>query len=96
MAETLTYICPSCGAAVLVGSSCTGCKPKKLRRSWEQDDTSDGLSLQDEDFDYDEFIAREFGSKPHKQLGVKWYWWLLGVGLIVLITLGSLMGIGPW
>ncbi len=42
----------------------------------------------DEDFDYEEFVAREFGGKPHRQLGVKWYWWLLGVALLCLMALG--------
>jgi hypothetical protein len=49
----------------------------------------DGLDLPDEDFDYDEFVAREFGHVPHKQLGVKWYWWWIGVVLLVVMTMFS-------
>jgi len=48
----------------------------------------DGLDLPDDDFDYDEFVAREFGHLPHKKTGVKWYWWLLGVVILMLMALG--------
>jgi hypothetical protein len=49
----------------------------------------DGLDLPEEDFDYDEFVAREFGHVPHKQLGVKWYWWWIGVVLLVVMAMFS-------
>jgi hypothetical protein len=87
MPEILSYICPFCGHEVRVGETCLGCakhaksaaKPKK---SWQQDASADGLDLPDDDFDYDEFVAREFGETPHRKLGLKWYWWLLGVGVL--------------
>lgn len=94
MQEPLTYLCPFCDHDVRVGESCPGCAGKKKRaprpakKSWRQDKTYDGLDLPDDDFDYKEFVAREFGGKPHRQLGVKWYWWLLGVVLLCLMTLG--------
>lgn len=94
MAEALTYICPFCDREVRVGKPCPGCakksagKPKPAKKSWASEPTEDGLGLPDDDFDYDEFVAREFGKSPHKQLGVKWYWWLLGViTLLALILL---------
>jgi hypothetical protein len=84
MADALSYRCPFCDREVRVGRPCPGCaknhkpaKPKK--KSWEQDSAHDGLDLPDDDFDYAEFVAREFGKAPHRSLGVKWYWWLLGV-----------------
>ena len=84
MAEALSYRCPFCDREVQVGRPCPGCAKnhkvtKPARKSWEQDSAQDGLDLPDEDFDYDEFVAREFGKAPHRSLGVKWYWWLLGV-----------------
>jgi hypothetical protein len=94
MQEPLTYQCPFCDHEVRVGKSCPGCagKQKPARRpaekSWQLDDTYDGLDLPDEDFDYEEFVAREFGGKPHRQLGVQWYWWLLGVALLCLMAVG--------
>ena len=58
--------------------------PAKARRPQEHDEIYDGLDLPDDDFDYDEFVAREFGHVPHKKIGVKWYWWLLGVVVLVV------------
>lgn len=46
------------------------------------------MNLPDDDFDYDEFIAREFGKAPHRTLGIKWYWWVLAVVLLVALTAG--------
>jgi hypothetical protein len=54
----------------------------------------DGLDLPDEDFDDDEFVAKEFGHLPHKKIGVKWYWWVLGVVILVLMVVGLVSAIG--
>lgn len=91
MAEILSYICPFCGHEVRVGKPCPDCarqgsnskNSRTSRTSWEQDATHDGLDLPENDFDYDDFVAREFGQTPHRQNGLKWYWWLLGVAVLV-------------
>jgi len=85
MPDVLTYVCPFCDREVRVGRPCPGCakkagKPKK--KSWEQDKSQDGLDLPDSDFDYDAFVAREFGKVPYQALGVKWYWWALAMALL--------------
>jgi hypothetical protein len=96
MKHDLTYICPFCDREVRVGKQCKGCAkkgkpaPAKAKRSWEHDEMYDGLDLPDDDFDYDEFVAKEFGHMPHKKIGVKWYWWLLGVVILVLWALSSI------
>jgi hypothetical protein len=87
MAEALNYRCPFCDREVRVGSPCPGCaqppKPSRpTKKSWRQDSVYDGLDLPDDDFDYDEFVAREFGRTPHRKLGVKWHWWLLGIAAL--------------
>jgi len=97
MPEPMTYPCPTCGAEVRVGGECPGCpkrkpgrrraRPNRRHRSWQQDASHDGLDLADEDFDYDEFVAREFGTVPHRKLGVKWYWWLLGIVVLILLAI---------
>ena len=92
MPETLTYRCPFCDHEVQIGQPCPGCRPHKAkpprqRKPWHQDQAADGLDLPDDDFDYDAFVAREFGGAPHRRLGLKWYWWLLGV--IVLATMAA-------
>lgn len=97
------YDCPSCGSRVRVGGSCSGCPPpptgrdrqKRRRRvatprkPREQDESLDGLGTSDDDFDYDDFVAREFGRKPHRQIGIKWYWWVTAV--LVLAWFASLV-----
>lgn len=98
MPEVLTYVCPFCEREVRVGRPCPGCAAKtkpaarKKPKPWKQDKAHDGLDLPDDDFDYDEFIAREFGNKPHRKVGVKWYWWLLGVLLLALMLVSALSG----
>lgn len=87
--EVLSYVCPFCDCEVRVGDSCAGCVKKAKKRSWEQDKSQDGLDLPDDDFNYDEFVAREFGEAPHRTLGLKWYWWLAGVAVLAGITVGA-------
>lgn len=93
MKQTLSYICPFCDSEVLVGKACPGCakkqkpSPPKSKRPEPHDEIYDGLDLPDDDFDYDEFVAREFGRVPHRKTGVKWYWWLLAVVFLALMLL---------
>jgi hypothetical protein len=98
MPEVLSYICPSCGTEVRVGELCPGC-PKKKRspkvskdkpKSWAQPKSGDGLDLPGEDFDYNEFISREFGKAPHHKTGQKWYWWLLATAVLIAMFFGLL------
>ena len=95
MSEALSYRCPYCDREVRVGQPCPGCAKKSQparraprNKSWEQDAAADGLDLPDDDFVYDEFVAREFGRAPHRQVGVKWYWWLLGVAVLAGMIAG--------
>jgi len=46
--------------------------------------------LPESDFDYDEYVAREFGRLPHRRLGVPWYWWLLGLMALIAIIISWL------
>ena len=92
--EVLSYVCPFCDCEVRVGEPCAGCpkkaeKAKAKKRSWEQEKASDGLDLPGDDFDYDEFVAREFGKAPHQALGLEWYWWLLGVALLAGMVISA-------
>ncbi|BDS06066.1 hypothetical protein NT6N_11060 [Oceaniferula spumae] len=95
------YICPTCGNEVPVGKSgCAICRKKSTKkkplrkkkaawkapaRSWEQDESYDGLDLPSDNFDYDEFCAKEFGTAPpHRQIGIKYVWWLTALLLVAL------------
>ncbi len=87
------YLCPKCGREVRVGSNrCLHCEPK---RSWEQDDGCDGLDLadSDEDWDYDDFIRREFseGGRPAGEGHLCWPWIAVGLGLVFVMLWLSFM-----
>lgn len=94
MKQALTYICPFCDCEVVVGKPCGTCAkkikpaPAKSKRPQAHDKIYDGLDLPDDDFDYDEFVAREFGHMPHRKTGVKWYWWVCAVAVLSLMALG--------
>ena len=76
--------CPNCGAAVSPNAAaCPECGADE-KTGWNEDAHAQGLNLPEEDFDYDEFIEREFGDDkleviPHS---LHWFWWLVGIGLI--------------
>lgn len=80
------YACPGCGAEVRVGSR--GC-PQCSGKSWEQDEELDGLDLPPDpaDFDYDDFVRREFGrgSARVKPAGLAWKWWITAVLLLAAL-----------
>ena len=67
--------CPECGADEETG--------------WRTDYSPD-LGLPDEEFEYDEFVAREFGSEKNPPVipsGLHWFWWLIGIGIIIAMIL---------
>lgn len=108
MGEDL-WICPGCGAELRVGvRGCPHCarrtrkrrkvsarEGKSAPRSWEQDPEYDGLDLPDDDFDYDDFVQREFGGRGKPGLPVKWYWWVTAVVILILIVLAGFR-LGAW
>ncbi len=93
--EVLNYLCPFCGTDARVGKPCPGCVKKSKppgKKSWQQSKSLDGLDLPSDDFDYEAFVAREFGGKaPHQALGIKWYWWLLAIALLGLMASGVIL-----
>ena len=89
----MKYLCPTCDREVAVGTQCPRCAKKNPvrkpeRKAWEQEETADGLDLPDEDFDYDDFIAKEFGRVPHRKIGIKWYWYVVALVLLLLMAIG--------
>ena len=84
-------VCPGCGAEVPIGPrgcpKCTRPPKRRKRRSWERGPAQDGLDLPEDDFDYDEFVAREFGKVPHRRIGIAWYWWMTAVVILILLIL---------
>jgi hypothetical protein len=82
--------CPVCGEWVPRGAlACDGCGA--CNRSGWREDPADGLDLPDEDFDYEDFVAREFGDgnqgrPPHLQ---PWRW--VGLAVFLALVLGYLL-----
>ena len=76
-------VCPSCGEDVPRDAlACPECGADH-NSGWREDaDTYDAVDLPDEDFNYDEFVKREFGSFP-KTGAIKPVWWITAILLIV-------------
>jgi len=80
--------CPNCGADVPRNArACPGCGADE-NTGWSEHAYASGLELPDESFDHKEFTKREFGTRKAIPHGVKWYWWLVAIGIVVVFLLG--------
>ena len=61
--------CPECGSCEETG--------------WSDDAASNGLGLPDDSFDYNKFVREEFSEEKLKPRGVKWFWWLAAILLLL-------------
>ena len=78
-------ICPNCGAEVPPKArACPACGADE-QTGWSEAARTDGLDLPDENFDYNDFIKREFGAKSAVPRGLHWFWWVVGLVLLVVI-----------
>jgi uncharacterized membrane protein YvbJ len=77
-------ICPNCGAEVPRNAkACPGCGSDE-NTGWSETAYASNLGLQDEEFNYGEFVKEEFGSGAAKPRGISWLWWLVALLLIGL------------
>src|SRR5437762_9407061 len=76
-------VCPVCGEEVRRDAlACSQCGADH-HSGWREDaDTYDGVDLPDDDFNYDDFVKRELGSRA-KPPGLKTIWWIVAIALIV-------------
>ncbi len=84
-------ICPVCGEDVPRNArACPECGADE-ETGWKEDavDTG-GLDLPDDEFDYDQFVADEFGGKP-KRSGKEWLWWVAAVLVLAALILTFLL-----
>ena len=85
-------VCPICGADVPPkAKACPECGADE-ETGWSEDAKASGLDLPDENFDYEEFVKREFGGEkkspvPH---GIHWFWWVVAVIILGAILLAWL------
>jgi len=72
-------ICPNCGAPVPPNArACPECGSDE-ETGWSEAAETESLDLPDENFDYDDFVKKEFGNKSPVPHGIKWYWWLVAI-----------------
>ena len=80
------FICPVCGATVPAKArACPECGSDE-KTGWSDQTIYDDTGIEDpEEFDYDEYVRREFGQGP-KRSGRQWLWWVAGVIVIGLMV----------
>lgn len=81
-------VCPVCGEDVPRNAlACPECGADE-RSGWREDaDDADGLGLDDDDFDYDDFVQREFGGGSPRPRGIQPIWWVTAVVLLLAFLL---------
>jgi hypothetical protein len=84
-------ICPICGADVPAkAKACPECGADH-ETGWSEDAYASGLGLPEDNFDYDDFVKKEFGAKQQvKPHGLAWVWWVLGIALVIGLILASI------
>jgi hypothetical protein len=81
-------ICPNCGAEVPRRAlACPECGADE-QTGWSDKAHEQQLGLPDDEFNYDEFVKEEFGSKDRiRPPGLSWVWWV--TALILLAALAA-------
>lgn len=85
--------CPNCGEWVPRGAvACDECG-SCAKSGWSEEAEQDGLDLPSDDFDYDDFVAREFGGehggKPN--IDKQAFWKAVALVLLVVMVIGWLL-----
>ena len=79
--------CPNCGADVPRNAkACPECGSCE-ETGWSEEAASSGLDLPDDKFDYDDFVAREFGEGKPRQRGNAKFWYAIGVLVVVIFLI---------
>ncbi|HMC28416.1 MAG TPA: zinc ribbon domain-containing protein [Verrucomicrobiae bacterium] len=80
-------ICPNCGAEVPPrAKACPECGSDE-HTGWSEKAATDHLDLPDEEFDYDEFVKREFGQKKSRALPKSLLWVIVALALLIAFIL---------
>jgi hypothetical protein len=75
--------CPNCGAKVPPNAkACPECGSDE-ETGWSDEPQTSGLDLPEENFDYGDFLKKEFGGRSPAPRGIKWYWWVVAVMALV-------------
>ncbi len=74
-------ICPNCGAEVPPDAkACPACGSDE-NTGWSEDAETSGLNLPGEEFDYGDFVKREFGREGPVPRGIRPVWWVVALVL---------------
>jgi hypothetical protein len=77
--------CPNCGAAVpRNASACPECGSCE-ETGWSTEAQSGSLGLPEEDFDYSDYVKREFGGRKTAPRGISRFWWVIAILVLALI-----------
>ena len=84
-----TFNCPVCGEEVPNGAkACPECGACD-KSGWSGQAYASDLGLPDRDFDYEKFVADEFGG-GRKKSSWQWVWWVVALLLVIAMIWGSL------
>ena len=75
-------VCPNCGAEVPPNARACPEYGADEKTGWSDEPKHDNLDLPDENFDYDDFVKREFGKEPVKPRSLHWFWWVVAILLL--------------
>ena len=76
-------VCPNCGAALPQNAkACPECGADE-ETGWSDSAYANHLGIPDEHFDHEKFVEEEFGEKPVKPVGLRWFWWITAVLLLL-------------
>ncbi len=72
-------ICPNCGAEVPPqAKACPECGSDE-KTGWSEEAETSGLDLPGEQFDYQDYVKREFGKGGPVPRGIHPLWWIIAV-----------------
>jgi hypothetical protein len=80
-------ICPNCGAEVpRQARACPECGADE-QTGWSEEAYGQRLDLPDDNFNYDDFVKKEFGPrKDVRPRGISWLWWLVALLLLAVFA----------
>jgi hypothetical protein len=80
--------CANCGAAIPRNAkACPECGADE-RTGWREQSVYDGLDLPAEAFERSD--DKGASRRTARVNGIPWYWWCVGIALVVLIAVGAL------
>jgi len=86
-------VCPNCGADVPSrAKACPECGSCE-ETGWSGEPDHAGADIPEEEFDYQDFVQREFGARRAIPRGIRPLWWLVAVILLVLLLAAFFHGI---